>query len=159
MYAFLVEKAEDRFGTPDDEATRIMPHESAGHDGPWNSIRADLEGGAHANYTWFTQHIVPAPWNRGRVVVIGDAAHSCPPTIAQGAAQALEDALVLTELLVARDAVDQDLWDPFHARRLPRAQRIVEDSVQLGQWQLDGVRDADVAGLMFGVARDTSEPA
>jgi 2-polyprenyl-6-methoxyphenol hydroxylase-like FAD-dependent oxidoreductase len=159
MYAFLVEKAEDRFGTPDDEATRIMLEESRAYDGPWNSIRADLEGGAHANYTWFTQHIVPAPWNRGHVVVIGDAAHSCPPTIAQGAAQALEDALVLTELLVSRDAVDQDLWDAFHARRLPRAQRVVEASVQLGQWQLDGVRDADVAGLMFGVAHEMAEPA
>ena len=54
MYAFLVEKAEDRFGTPDDEATRIMLDESRAYDGPWNSIRADLEGGAHANYTWFT---------------------------------------------------------------------------------------------------------
>ncbi|GAA1943023.1 FAD-dependent monooxygenase [Microbacterium deminutum] len=159
MYAFLVEKAQDRFGTTDDEATRIMLDESRAYDGPWNSIRADLEGGAHANYTWFTQHIVPAPWNRGHVVVIGDAAHSCPPTIAQGAAQALEDALVLTELLVDRDHVDQDLWDAFHARRLPRAQRIVEASVQLGQWQLDGVRDADVAGLMFGVAHQMSEPA
>lgn len=159
MYAFLVEKAQDRFGISDDEATRIMLEESRAYDGPWNSIRADLEGGAHANYTWFTQHIVPAPWNRGHVVVIGDAAHSCPPTIAQGAAQALEDALVLTELLVERDAVDQDLWDAFHARRLPRAQRIVEASVQLGQWQLDGVRDADVAGLMFGVAHQMSEPA
>ena len=78
MYAFLVEKAQDRFGTPDDEATQIMLDESRAYDGPWNSIRADLEGGAHANYTWFTQHIVPAPWNRGHVVVIGDAAHSCP---------------------------------------------------------------------------------
>lgn len=159
MYAFLVEKAEDRFGTPDDEATRIMLEESRAYDGPWNSIRADLEGGAHANYTWFTQHIVPAPWNRGRVVVIGDAAHSCPPTIAQGAAQALEDALVLAELLVERDDVDQELWDAFHARRLPRAQRVVEASVQLGQWQIDGVRDADVTGLMFGVAHQMSEPA
>ena len=102
---------------------------------------------------------MPAPWNRGHVVVIGDAAHSCPPTIAQGAAQALEDALVLTELLVDRDELDQDLWDAFHARRLPRAQRIVEASVQLGQWQIDGDRDADVGGLIFGVAQQMSEPA
>ena len=104
MYAFLVEKAEDRFGISDEDATRIMLEESRAYDGPWNAIRADLEAGAHANYTWFTKHIVDAPWNRGRAVIIGDAAHSCPPTIAQGAAQGLEDALVLTELLVARDA-------------------------------------------------------
>lgn len=159
MYAFLVEKAEDRFGVSDEEATRIMLDESRAYDGPWNSIRTDLEAGAHANYTWFTHHIVEEPWNRGRAVIIGDAAHSCPPTIAQGAAQGLEDAFVLTELLITKDAVDQTLWDEFHARRLPRAKAVVEASVQLGQWQLDGVRDADVPGLMFGVARQMSEPA
>ena len=159
MYAFLVEKAQDRFGVSDDEATRIMLEESRAYGGPWNSIRADLEAGAHANYTWFTTHFVEGGWNRGRVVLIGDAAHSCPPTIAQGAAQGLEDALVLTELLVDRDTVDQQLWDDFHARRLPRAKAVVEASVQLGQWQLEGNRDADAPGLMFGIAKLTSEPA
>lgn len=159
MYAFLVEKAQDRVGVSDDEATRIMLEESRAYDGPWNAIRADLEGGAHANYTWFTKHLVDGAWNRGRVVIIGDAAHSCPPTIAQGAAQGLEDAFVLTELLTARDAVDQTLWDEFHARRVPRATAVVEASVQLGQWQIDGDRDADAGGLIFGIAKKMAEPA
>ncbi|MFH8251195.1 FAD-dependent monooxygenase [Microbacterium sp. B2969] len=153
MYAFLVEKAQDRVGISDEEATRIMLEESRAYDGPWNAIRADLEGGAHANYTWFTKHLVEAPWNRGRVVIIGDAAHSCPPTIAQGAAQGLEDALVLTELLVEFESLDKDLWDIFHARRIPRAKAVVEASVQLGQWQIDGDRDADAGGLIFGIAQ------
>ena len=159
MYAFLVEKAQDRVGVSDQEATRIMLEESRAYGGPWNAIRADLEAGAHANYTWFTHHVVEEPWNRGRVVIIGDAAHSCPPTIAQGAAQGLEDALVLTELLVGRDTVDQALWDDFHARRLPRAKAVVEASVQLGQWQIDGDRDADAGGLIFGIAQKMAEPA
>jgi 2-polyprenyl-6-methoxyphenol hydroxylase-like FAD-dependent oxidoreductase len=159
MYAFLVEKAQDRVGLSDEEAARIMVEESRAYDGPWNAIRADLEAGAHANYTWFTKHIVPAPWNRERVVIIGDAAHSCPPTIAQGAAQALEDALVLTELLVGRDELDAALWDEFHARRIPRAQAVVEASVQLGQWQIDGDRDADAPGLIFGIAHRMAAPA
>lgn len=159
MYAFLVEKAQDRSAVTDEEAVAIMREESQAYQGPWESIRADLADGARVNYTWFTSHIVPAPWNRGRVVVIGDAAHSCPPTIAQGAAQALEDALVLTELLIAHDEVDRQLWDEFHARRLPRARAVVEASVQLGQWQLDGVKDADVPGLMFGIAHRMAEPA
>ncbi|NYE18225.1 FAD-dependent monooxygenase [Microbacterium immunditiarum] len=159
MYAFLVEKAQDRSGVSDEEATRIMLEESRAYDGPWNSIRADLERGAHANYTWFTQHLVDAPWNRGRVVVIGDAAHSCPPTIAQGAAQGLEDALVLTELLVQSESLGQELWDAFHARRLPRAKAVVEASVQLGQWQIDGNRDADAGGLIFGIAQQMAQPA
>lgn len=159
MYAFLVEKAEDRVGISDEDAARIMLEESRAYDGPWNSIRADLEAGAPANYTWFTKHIVPAPWNRGRVVIIGDAAHSCPPTIAQGAAQALEDAFVLTELLVERSELDAELWGEFHARRLPRATAVVEASVQLGQWQIDGNRDADAPGLIFGIAHKMAAPA
>lgn len=159
MYAFLVEKAQDRNGISDADATRIMLDESRAYDGPWNSIRADLEADAHVNYTWFTQHIVAEPWNRGRVIIIGDAAHSCPPTIAQGAAQGLEDGLVLTELLLAADAIDQPLWDEFHARRLPRAKAVVEASVQLGQWQIDGNRDADAGGLIFSVAQKMAEPA
>ena len=159
MYAFLVEKAQDRVGVSDEEATRIMLEESRAYDGPWNSIRADLEAGAHANYTWFTKHIVDAPWNRGRAVIIGDAAHSCPPTIAQGAAQGLEDAFVLTELLTTRDEIDPSLWDEFHARRIPRARAVVEASVQLGQWQIDGNRDADTGGLIFGIAQKMAERA
>ncbi|WEG08389.1 FAD-dependent oxidoreductase [Microbacterium horticulturae] len=160
MYAFLVEKAQDRFGVTDAEAVQIMLHDSWAYEGPRNSIRADLgSADAHVNYTWFTQHIVEAPWNRGRTVIIGDAAHSCPPTIAQGAAQGLEDAVVLTELLIERDAVDQTLWDEFHARRLPRARAVVDASVQLGQWQIDGNRDADAGGLIFGIARQMAQPA
>lgn len=159
MYAFLVEKAQDRAGLGAEEATRIMLEESRAYGGPWDAIRADLEAGAPANYTWFTSHIVPGRWNRGRVVIIGDAAHSCPPTIAQGAAQGLEDAFVLTELLTGRAAIDEDLWDEFHARRIPRATAVVEASRQLAQWQIDGDRDADAGGLIFGIAQKMAQPA
>lgn len=159
MYAFLVEKSQDRFEIPDAEARSIMRELSAAYDGPWNSIRADLAAGAAVNYTWFTKHLVQAPWNRGRAVIIGDAAHSCPPTIAQGAAQGLEDAFVLSELLVTRDVVDQGLWDEFHARRLPRVEAVVAASVQLGQWQIDGVRDADTGGLINSIAQKMAQPA
>lgn len=159
MYAFLVEDAQDRVGVTDEEAVQIMIDESMAYHGPWASIRESLAAGAHVNYTWFTRHIVDGPWNRGRVVIIGDAAHSCPPTIAQGAAQALEDALVLTELLVDADRVDQQLWDAFHARRLPRAAAVVEASVQLGQWQIEHNREADAGGLIFGIAQQMAQPA
>lgn len=159
MYAFLVEKAQDRQGVSDEEAKQIMYDESRAYGGPWNSIRADLASGSRVNYTWFTSHLVEGAWNRGRVVIIGDAAHSCPPTIAQGAAQAFEDAVVLTELLVDADALDQELWDAFHARRVPRAKAVVEASVQLGQWQLEGKRDADAPGLIFATAHLMAQPA
>jgi len=158
MYAFLVEPAQDRH-LSSEEGVVVMKELSQAYGGPWNEIRESLDGASRVNYTWFTKHVVPDAWNRGRVVLIGEAAHSCPPTIAQGAAQAAEDALVLSELLLTRDAVDQSLWDEFHARRLPRATEVVEASVQLGQWQIDHVQDADVPGLMRRIATLVSEPA
>lgn len=41
-------------------------------------------------------------WTRGRLVLIGDAAHATGPVWAQGAALAMEDALVLADLLAAQ---------------------------------------------------------
>ncbi len=41
-------------------------------------------------------------WSRGRLVLMGDAAHATGPVWAQGAAMALEDALVLADLLGGR---------------------------------------------------------
>lgn len=155
MYAFLVSDAGDHFGATAEEGAAAMIEQSRAYGGPWDQVRADLAAGnAQVNYTWFTQHVVPGRWNRGRAVIIGDAAHSCPPTIAQGAAQGLEDALVLTELLVEREALDEDLWEEFHARRVERATAIVDASVQLAEWQRDGQdHSADVPGLLGGVAQ------
>jgi FAD-dependent urate hydroxylase len=45
------------------------------------------------------RHRVPRAWGSGPVTVIGDAAHSMPPTRAQGANQALEDAWALAAAL------------------------------------------------------------
>jgi 2-polyprenyl-6-methoxyphenol hydroxylase-like FAD-dependent oxidoreductase len=84
-------------------------------------------------------------------VLIGDAVHTCPPTLAQGAALALEDAAVLAELLLATDAVDDTLWQAFTARRLERTRTVVDASVQLGQWLLDH-EQGDLPGLMGRVA-------
>ena len=150
LYAYIVEKAQDRFSTTPAEKLAIIKDLASAYHGPWDQIRESLDDPERVNYTWFETHVLPAPWNRGRVVVIGDAAHVCPPTLAQGGAQALEDALVLTELLVDRETLDADLWQAFTDRRLPRASAVVEASLQLGQWLLDGVR-GDVPGLMHRV--------
>ncbi|KUM42230.1 FAD-dependent monooxygenase [Arthrobacter sp. EpRS71] len=156
IYAYLVEKAQER---NHDDGPRVMAELAAAYGGPWNEIRASLDHGARINYTWFTSHLVNGPWDRGRTVIIGDAAHSCPPTVAQGAAMALEDAAVLAELLISADHLTETLWKKFTDRRLDRATAVVEASVQLGQWMLDGVRDANVPGLMNSLSTMLKEPA
>jgi 2-polyprenyl-6-methoxyphenol hydroxylase-like FAD-dependent oxidoreductase len=91
-------------------------------------------------------------------VLIGDAVHTCPPTVAQGAAMALEDAVVLADVLLAADVLDQGAFDAFTTRRYDRAKTVVDASVQLGQWMLDSV-EGDVPGLMGTVFALVSQPA
>ena len=127
LYAYLVEKAQDRFGLSPEESLAVMRELSEAYHGPWDEIRESLTDPTAVNYTWFERHVVPAPWNRGRVVIIGDAAHVCPPTVAQGAAQALEDATVLAELLLAHDDLDDDCGG-VHRPAVRTREEVVEGS-------------------------------
>ncbi|WP_138734183.1 FAD-dependent oxidoreductase [Modestobacter excelsi] len=158
LYAYIVEPAQDRSGLSPDEQLATMKQLSRAYHGPWDEIRETLTDPSRVNYTWFETHVLEEPWNRGRVVLIGDAAHTCPPTIAQGGAMALEDAVVLAELLTDRQTLDQELWDAFTARRHQRAKTVVEASNQLAQWQIDHVQ-GDIPGLMRSIAVLTSQPA
>ena len=71
---------------------------------------------------------------------------------------ALEDAVVLAELLVERAALDQDLWDAFMARRYQRPKTVVDASNQRAQWQLDHGQ-GDTPSMMPSLAMLTSQPA
>lgn len=62
-------------------------------------------------------------WHRGRVVLIGDAAHATSPVWAQGAALAAEDALVLAELLGTREDWTR-VGSEFDGRRRPRVEHV-----------------------------------
>lgn len=150
IYAYLVEAIRDRTAIDPAFYAEEMRRLAAGYGGVWPEIAASITDPAKVNYTWFHRLLVEGAWHSGRVVLIGDAAHTCPPTLAQGAAMSLEDASVLAEMLS-----DQQDWSSldalltgFYERRIDRVRTVVEASVQLGQWQLDGVRNADMAGLM-----------
>lgn len=58
-------------------------------------------------------------WSRGRVLLVGDAAHATSPNMARGAATAMEDALVLAASVTGQSSVDATLA-AFSARRKPR---------------------------------------
>jgi 2-polyprenyl-6-methoxyphenol hydroxylase-like FAD-dependent oxidoreductase len=158
LYAYIVEDARDRNGLSPEQRLATMRELAAAYHGPWDEIRPALDDPARVNYTLFETHLLPPPWHRGRVVLIGDAAHSCPPTLAQGGAQALEDAAVLAELLLAGDTLDERLWGAFTDRRFGRAKAVVDASNQLGRWLLDHER-GDVPGLMGRIADLVSQPA
>jgi 2-polyprenyl-6-methoxyphenol hydroxylase-like FAD-dependent oxidoreductase len=158
LYAYLVEDAQDRAHLTPAERLEVMLDLASHYHGPWDDIRDRMTDPGTINYTRFESHLLPPPWNRGRVVLIGDAVHTCPPTIAQGAAMALEDAAVLADVLLAADSLDQAAFDAFAARRYDRVRTVVEESVQLGQWMLDGV-EGNVPALMGKVMGLVSQPA
>lgn len=148
IYAYLVEPSRDRESLEHVDRAAEMRRLAAGYGGAWVEIRETIVDPTLVNYTIFDWMLVEEPWHRGRVVLVGDAAHCCPPTLAQGAAMALEDTMVLAELLTTRDTLDDTLLAEYHGRRISRVRPVVEGSVQLCRWLLDGVRDADVPGLM-----------
>lgn len=78
--------------------------------------------------------LLPPPWYMGRVVVIGDAAHTAPPQLASGATVAIEDSIVLAELVRSGRPVPEALAN-FTARRYERCRIVVENSRQLGEWE------------------------
>ncbi|EGX58063.1 hypothetical protein SZN_19642 [Streptomyces zinciresistens K42] len=148
LYAYVVEAHRDRTAIPPASYAREMRRLTTHYGGFWPGITAHITDPAKVNYTWFDRLLVEGSWHRGRVVLVGDAAHCCPPTLAQGAALSLEDAWVLAQLLTASGTWDDALFQAYYARRIARVRPVVEASVLIGRWQLDGVRDADVPGLM-----------
>jgi naringenin degradation protein FdeE len=115
--------------------------------------------------------LVPPPWHAGRVVLIGDAVHAPPPTLAVGAAIALEDAVVLDEMLAADDgAVDRAAGDgaardgveaalaAFTARRWERCRLVVEQSVARTEGLIRPTPGFDVAAFERRIRGELAKP-
>ncbi|MEV6146041.1 FAD-dependent monooxygenase [Streptomyces sp. NPDC051992] len=116
--AVFAESADFR---PDPErAHEQLTERLAMFSGPVAEALATVTDPASVVYSRISQVTVEEPWHVGRVVLAGDAAHASTPHIAQGAAMAVEDALVLAESLDAEDGVAAAL-DTWEARRRPRA--------------------------------------
>ncbi|MFD2719602.1 FAD-dependent monooxygenase [Hymenobacter monticola] len=78
--------------------------------------------------------LMPAPWYKNRVVIIGDAAHATIPQLGQGASLAIEDAVVLAELLATNQPVNEVL-EQFMNRRFERCKMVVDSSNTVSEWE------------------------
>jgi FAD-dependent urate hydroxylase len=81
----------------------------------------DTLGPDHAVHVAPIEEVTLAGWSQGSVLLVGDAAHATSPNMAEGAAMALEDGLVLAECLASQGDVAQAAAS-FQARRRPRTQ-------------------------------------
>jgi 2-polyprenyl-6-methoxyphenol hydroxylase-like FAD-dependent oxidoreductase len=83
-----------------------------------------------------------ADWARGRVALLGDAAHPMLQYLAQGACQALEDSAVLAAELAAAGQDGRSFSEGlarYAAVRSPRAMRVQRSARTWGEiWHVDG---------------------
>lgn len=91
--------------------------------------------------------LMPRPWSRGRVVLIGDTVHATTPHLASGACIGIEDALVLADEL-GRTADVPVALAAFESRRWDRCRMVVENSARLGEIEIDGGDKEEHARIM-----------
>lgn len=151
MYMFLLEHVPDQTWVGQDELLERLRELLAAYGGIVASVRDGLGPDSRIVYRPLEALLVPAPWNRGRVVLLGDAAHATTPHLATGAGLAVEDALVLAEELARTDSVEAAL-DAHSLRRYPRCRTVVETSVEIGQLQMEQAPPPKVLKLMQAVA-------
>ena len=102
--------------------------------------------------------IVPPPWYRGRIVIIGDAAHTTTPHLASGASIAIEDSVVLARLLQSGAPLAAALSE-FTEQRYERCRMIVENSELLGEWEKNpNTPNADTVGVVARSYRALAQP-
>jgi 2-polyprenyl-6-methoxyphenol hydroxylase-like FAD-dependent oxidoreductase len=119
-------------------------------------IAASLDENSDIVYSPIEPILVPWPWFRGRVVIGGDAAHTSPPHLTQGAAMAAEDGYTLArEVLTGEGSLDDRLLR-WSQTRYARSAFVYTFSYQ---WMLDeqSVRTTeDLAAARIELARNAS---
>ncbi|VVO04985.1 Aurachin C monooxygenase/isomerase [Pseudomonas fluorescens] len=128
-----------------------------GFSGLIGELREQITDSSQVVYKPMEVIFVDEPWHRGRVLLIGDAAHATTPHLGQGAGMAIEDAVVLGEELTADGSVEQQL-ERFMARRFARCKFISESSVLAGDKEMQQDRDFDRIGLVKQMLARTAEP-
>jgi 2-polyprenyl-6-methoxyphenol hydroxylase-like FAD-dependent oxidoreductase len=142
MYMFLVSAEPGNPRMPADRLATLMRERLAGFTGFIAELREQITDAAGVVYKPMENFLLPAPWHKGRVLIIGDGAHATTPHLAQGAAMAIEDAVLLGSLF-KRDAPLELLLAEFMSRRFERARYVVESSDQIANWEMEHWRGVD----------------
>lgn len=115
-------------------------------------IQRDLEKLRQVHLWGLFRRPVARHWTKGRVALLGDAAHATLPFMAQGAVMAIEDAWVLAECLATSDGVEVGLA-LYESRRKTRCRKVV-GAADRNAWayhlRMPGVRQLAHKGLGLG---------
>ena len=138
-YLFFLENSAEHMHMPDDQLHVLLRERLEGFTAPViRDSLAHLKEPTQASFRPFDITLVPAPWHRGRVVLIGDAAHSPTPQMTSGGGMAIEDAVVLAESLEKYATVPEALA-AHSERRYDRVKTVFDASLQLCQYEQEPV--------------------
>jgi len=161
MYMFVVTAEPGNPKMPRERMHDVMRGRLSDFTGIIAELREQIIDPAGVVYRPMEPMLLPAPWHRGRVLLIGDAVHATTPQLAQGASIAIEDAALLAQLL-PQDRPLEDIFTEFMRRRFERCKFVVETSLRIGRWEVaafEGRPDlaTDYAGLMAEAGRVLAE--
>jgi 2-polyprenyl-6-methoxyphenol hydroxylase-like FAD-dependent oxidoreductase len=169
MYLLLVHPEPHHARFDRSQHVDMLRERLAPFEGVIGDIREGLKDSDDVVYSPLSEVMLPAPWFKGRVLLCGDAAHACTPHITQGAAMALEDAVVLPEELAANDRPLEGRLASFSERRYPRAKFVqdVSRGILNAEMQItaDNIEHAfahmreELPGQMAGVDAFLNRPA
>jgi salicylate hydroxylase len=100
----------------------------------WHSNIETLFGRVDEVYKWGLFDRDPmTSWSKGRITLLGDAAHPMLPFLSQGAAMAIEDAYVLAASLDGHGSDVASALRDYEAERLPRTSRVQLEARERGR--------------------------
>lgn len=134
MYIYLLQNVPERPRWADEELPGLLKSLLLEFGGVLGRARDEVSDPAKIICRPVYSMILQPPWHQGRVVLIGDAAHTTTPQLASGATIAIEDAVVLAKHLVSTDVLHAAL-SGFTADRYERCRMVVKNSEQLGEWE------------------------
>jgi 2-polyprenyl-6-methoxyphenol hydroxylase-like FAD-dependent oxidoreductase len=148
-YLFLTEDSQQRQHIAESEqAARLNDLLMNNFSAPAvRELAAQITGDSLVMYRPLDGLLLPPPWYRGRVVLIGDTVHATTPHLASGACIGIEDAIVLAEELGRHEKVEA-AFEAFQNRRWERCRMVVDNSARLGEIEIEGGDKVEHANLM-----------
>jgi 2-polyprenyl-6-methoxyphenol hydroxylase-like FAD-dependent oxidoreductase len=148
MYLFVTEdRATNDYIDPSEFLQRVKVLLAPFPDPRLQRVRDALNEDSQIIYRPLESLLMPSPWYKGRVVLIGDTVHATTPHMASGACIGIEDALVLADELSKAGSIDQAL-DRYLARRWERCRMVVQNSGRLGEIEIAGGDKEEHARIM-----------
>jgi 2-polyprenyl-6-methoxyphenol hydroxylase-like FAD-dependent oxidoreductase len=138
MYLFVTEDRPDNTYIAPTEFLSTLKGLLARFPAPlMRQVARELDEHSHIVYRPLESLLMPGPWYRGRVVLIGDTVHATTPHMAAGACIGIEDAIVLAEE-VGKGGTVAEALARYQARRWERCRMVVENSGRLGEIEIAG---------------------